>query len=141
MMKHLALSRHRRTNVWLDEAPNAGPAASSIVRCVRTEALPNKQTSFAALALRVLSDLLRSAPTWLKEVANSLDDIWLERALEPAVAEAERLRNTAQAERSVRAEHIARLRLGATFEAATLDTARKHVLTLRAAQPGIVASP
>jgi hypothetical protein len=105
------------------------------------EADSYKQTSFAALALRVRSDLLPSAASWLKEAANSLDDVWLERALEPAVAEAERLRNTAQAELAVRAEHIARLRLGATFEAATLDTARKQVLTLRAAQPGIVASP
>ncbi|HET8932484.1 MAG TPA: hypothetical protein VFN67_03545 [Polyangiales bacterium] len=105
------------------------------------EADSYKQTSFAAVALRVRSDLLPTAPSWLEEAANSLDDVWLERALEPAVAESERLRSTAQAELTVRAEHIARLRLGATFEAPTLDTARKQVLTLRAAQPGIVATP
>lgn len=100
-----------------------------------------KQTSFAAVALRVRSDLLATAPSWLREAAGSLDDVWLERALEPAVAEAERQRNAAQAELSVRAEHIARLRLGATFEAPTLDAARKQVMSLRAAQPGIVATP
>jgi predicted Zn-dependent peptidase len=105
------------------------------------EADSYKQTSFAALALRVRQDLLPSAPRWLKEAALSLDNVWLEEALDPAVAEAERLRSAAQAELSVRAEHIARLRLGATFEPPTLDTARKQILALRAAQPGITATP
>ena len=105
------------------------------------EAAGYKQTSFAALALRVRQDLLPSAPRWLKEAAQSLDNVWLEQALEPAIAEADRLRNAAQAELSVRAEHIARLRLGASFEAATLDSARKQVMALRAAQPGITSTP
>lgn len=100
-----------------------------------------KQTSFAALALRVRHDLLPTAPRWLKDAAQSLDNVWLEQALDPALAEAERLRNAAQAELSVRAERIARLRLGASFEAPTLDSARKQILALRDAQPGITAAP
>lgn len=105
------------------------------------EADSYKQTSFVALALRVRQDLLPSAPRWLKDAALSLDNAWLEQALDPAIAEADRLRSAAQAELSVRAEHIARLRLGATFDAPTLDTARKQVLALRASQPGITALP
>jgi predicted Zn-dependent peptidase len=101
------------------------------------EADSYKQTSFAALSLRVRQDLLPTAPRWLKEAALSLDNVWLEQALDPAIAEADRLRSAAQAELSVRAEHIARLRLGASFKPATLDTARKQILALRAAQPGI----
>jgi hypothetical protein len=105
------------------------------------EADSYKQTSFAAVALRVRQDLLPSAPKWLREAAQSLDNTWLEQALDPAIAEADRLRNAAQAELTVRAEHIARLRLGATFEAPTLDSARKQITALRAAQPGITATP
>jgi hypothetical protein len=105
------------------------------------EADSYKQTSFVALALRARSDLLPTAPSWLRAAAQSLDNAWLEQALDPALSEAEHTRNAAQAELSVRAEHIARLRLGATFEAPTLDSARKQILGLRAAQPGIVAAP
>ena len=100
-----------------------------------------RKTSFAALALRVRQDLLPSAPRWLKEAAESLDNVWLEQALEPAIAEAYRSRNAAQAELSVRAEQIARLRLGASVEPPTLDSARKQIVALRAAQPGITSAP
>jgi len=105
------------------------------------EADSYKQTSFAAVALRVRQDLLPSAPKWLREAAQSLDNVWLEQALDPAIAESDRLRNAAQAELTVRAEHIARLRLGASFDAPTLDSARKQIIALRAAQPGITTTP
>jgi predicted Zn-dependent peptidase len=105
------------------------------------EAAQYKQTSYAALALKVRQDLLPSATTWLQDAAKSLDNVWLEQALEPAIAEADRLRNAAQAELGVRAEQIARLRLGASFEVPTLDSARKQIVGLRAAQPGIVLLP
>ena len=105
------------------------------------EADSYQHTSFAALALRVRQDLLPSAPRWLKDAALSLDNVWLEQALDPAIAEADRRRSAAQAELSVRAEQIARIRLGATFEPPTLDSARNQIVALRAAQPGITSTP
>lgn len=105
------------------------------------EADSYKQTHFAALALRIRPDLLPSAPTWLSDAAHSIDDVWLERALDPAVADAQRASNAAQAEIAVRAEQIARLRLGAAFERASVDSARAQLLALRQARPGFAATP
>jgi hypothetical protein len=100
-----------------------------------------RSTAFAAVALRVRADLLDTAPKWLDEAAQSIDDAWLSQALEPAVAEAERTRVAAQAEIAVRAEQITRLRLGASLEKESVEAARKQVVALRAGRPGFTALP
>lgn len=100
-----------------------------------------KQTSYAAVALHVRPDLIDSAPSWLRQTALSIDESWLDDALEPAVADAARIRNAAQAESAVRAEQIARLRLGALLSQPSVESARKQLLALRAAQPGFAAVP
>ena len=100
-----------------------------------------KETSFAALALRVRADLVLSLPNLLAGAAHSFDDAWLQRALEPAVADAQSAQSAAQAQFTVRAERTARLRLGATFGPARLEDARKQLQLLRDSRPGFAPLP
>jgi len=100
-----------------------------------------RETSFAALALRVRADLIPALPNLLAGAARSVDDAWLERALEPAVTEAQSGDSAAQAQLAVRAERIARLRLGAAFGQARLADARKQLQLLRDSRPAFAPLP
>jgi predicted Zn-dependent peptidase len=100
-----------------------------------------KETSFAAVALRVRADLVFSLPNLLAGAAHSVEDAWLERALDPAVADAQSAQSAAQAQFAVRAERTARLRLGAAFGPPRLDDARKQLQMLRDSRPGFIPIP
>lgn len=111
------------------------------VELVWRDADAYRETHFAGLALRLRPDLIPSLPALLGGAARSLDDAWLEKALEPAVAEAQSADSAAQAQLAVRAERIARLRLGAVFGQLKLEDARKQLQALRDAKPGYAPLP
>jgi hypothetical protein len=91
--------------------------------------------AFAAIALRVQPNLAGSLPQLMAAAANSFDDRVLDRTLEPAIAKARAAQNAADAEVAVRAERIARIRLGAPLGEASEADALRVMRALR----GVVA--
>lgn len=100
-----------------------------------------RETAFAALALRVRPDLSASVGTLLAGAARSIDDSWLDKALEPALAEEKRVDSARDAQFAVRAERVARERLGAAHADPDAKDTRKLVQALRDARPGWAAAP
>jgi hypothetical protein len=93
-------------------------------------------TGFAALALRVRADLGPQLGPLLQGAARSIDDAWLTRAISAAMGDAIAGQNAADAQLAVRAEHVARTRLGASFGQPSEQDARDLLQALRASQPG-----
>src|SRR5205823_2807279 len=91
------------------------------------------ELGFAALALRIRPSLAGALPQLLASAAHSLDDRVLDKALEPAVAHAREAQNAADAQVAVRAERIARIRLGAPLGEPDAAGALKLLQGLRSA--------
>lgn len=100
-----------------------------------------RETAFAALALRIRPDLSGSVGTLLSGAAQSIDDAWLEKALEPALAEEKRAGSAREAQFAVRAERMARERLGAVVAEPDASDTKKLLQALRDARPGWASAP
>jgi predicted Zn-dependent peptidase len=99
------------------------------------------ELGFAALALRIRPSLADSLPQLLAAAARSLDDRLIDKALEPAVALAKNAQNAADAQVAVRAERIARIRLGAPLGEPDPGAALKLLQALRGASARWVVVP
>jgi predicted Zn-dependent peptidase len=95
---------------------------------------------FAAVALRVRTDLSASLGPLLQAAARGIDDAWLDKALDAAANEARAGQSGADAMFSVRAEQVARARLGARFAEPSEKDARELLGALRASQPGWISA-
>jgi predicted Zn-dependent peptidase len=95
---------------------------------------------FAAVALRVRTDVGASLGPLLQAAARGVDDAWLDRALKSAADEARAGQSGADAMFSVRAEQVARSRLGAQFAEPSEKDARELLGALRASQPGWISA-
>jgi predicted Zn-dependent peptidase len=93
------------------------------------------ELGFAALALRLRPDVAPLLAQLLASAATSVDDRFIDKALEPAAAQAHAAQVAADAQLAVRAERAARTRLGATLAEPTAEDAQKLIQGLRAAQP------
>jgi predicted Zn-dependent peptidase len=100
-----------------------------------------KETAFAAVELRIRPELAPMIGELLAGAAHNIDDDWLEHILPEALAEAAREDSARDAEFSVRAERVARTRLGANFEDPDPSTTRKLIAALRSSRPGWTPAP
>ncbi|HEX4353289.1 MAG TPA: hypothetical protein VHZ95_10250, partial [Polyangiales bacterium] len=89
--------------------------------------------AFAAIALHVQPNLAGALPKLLAAAADSFDERVIDRSLEPAIAQARDAQNAADAQIAVRAERIARIRLGAPLGEPSADDAMLVMRALRGA--------
>jgi predicted Zn-dependent peptidase len=99
------------------------------------------ELGFAAMALRIRPSLASALPQLLASAARSLDDRVIDKALEPAVAHARDAQSAADAQVAVRAERIARIRLGAALGEPDAAGALKLLQGLRGAPARWVVLP
>jgi predicted Zn-dependent peptidase len=93
--------------------------------------------AYAALQLRASAEVLPKLPAALAESAARLDQAALDEALERALPLAERTRSSADGEASVRAERLARTRLGANLAPGTRATAEALLQAMRKTTPRV----
>jgi predicted Zn-dependent peptidase len=93
--------------------------------------------AYAALELRATAEVLPRLPAALAESAGRLEQAALDEALERALPLAERTRSSADVEASVRAERLARTRLGANLAPATRESAQALLSALRKTTPRV----
>lgn len=89
--------------------------------------------AYAALQLRVGPEALPQMAALLRESAARLGDAALDEAVQRGVVLAQRTQSADDAEASVRAENVARERLGAKLGAVTVEQAKALVVALRKA--------
>ncbi|HKP56785.1 MAG TPA: hypothetical protein VJV78_08695 [Polyangiales bacterium] len=93
--------------------------------------------AYAALQVRASAEALPKLPAALAESAARLDQASLEEALDRALPLAQRTRSSAEGEASVRAERLARSRLGARLEPATREAAAALLQAMRKTTPRV----
>ena len=94
--------------------------------------------AYAALQLRVGPEALPRLAALLTESAARLSDAELDEAIQRGVALAQKAQSAADVEASVRAEQLARARLGAKPSAITREQAKALALALRKSPPRLL---
>jgi hypothetical protein len=94
--------------------------------------------AYAALQLKAAPEVLQRLVSLLGENAARLSEAELDEALQRGAALAQRAQSASDAEASVRAEQVARSRLGARPATVTRDSAKALALALKKAAPRVI---
>ena len=93
------------------------------------------ELSFAAVALNLRPDVATQLPQLLSSAAQGLDEAFIDKALPEAVARASAEQTGADAQLVVRADRVARARLGASLAAPNTEETERLLRALRTSQP------